>query len=147
VSCSLLELARRLVSRPSPDADAARRKDPMPKVNLADKFARITEYWSPKIAGQLNGQYVKLAKFKGEFDWHHHKKEDELFLVTKGSLIIQLRDGDVTLEEGEFYIVPAGVEHRPVANEEVHALMLEPISTLNTGNITNERTLQHLEWV
>ena len=119
----------------------------MPKVNLAQKFALITEHWSPKIAGQLNGQYVKLAKFKGEFMWHQHVNEDELFLVTKGSLTVQLRDGDVSLGEGEFFIVPAGVEHRPVAQEEVHALMLEPISTLNTGNVTNERTLQELEWI
>ena len=119
----------------------------MPKVNLQDKFGMIREYWSPKIAGQLNGQYVKLAKFKGEFVWHQHAQEDELFLVTKGTLTIQLRDGDVTLAEGEFLIVPAGVEHRPVANEEVHALMLEPISTLNTGNVTNECTLQELEWI
>ena len=86
----------------------------MPKVNLAQKFALIREYWSPKIAGQLNGQYVKLAKFKGEFMWHQHVNEDELFLVTKGSLTVQLRDGDVSLGEGEFFIVPAGVEHRPV---------------------------------
>lgn len=119
----------------------------MSKVNLAEKFQLIQEYWSPKIAGQLNGQLVKLAKFKGEFVWHHHATEDELFLVTKGSLTIQLTDGDVTLEEGEFFIVPAGVEHRPVAAEEVHALMLEPVSTLNTGNVKNERTLQDLEWI
>jgi mannose-6-phosphate isomerase-like protein (cupin superfamily) len=119
----------------------------MPKVNLAQKFRLIKEYWSPKIAGQLNGQYVKLAKFKGEFMWHRHEKEDELFLVTKGSLTIQLRDGDVSLGEGEFFIVPAGIEHRPVAQEEVHALMLEPIATLNTGNVTNKRTLQELEWI
>ena len=119
----------------------------MPKVNLQDKFGMIREYWSPKIAGQLNGQYVKLAKFKGEFVWHQHAQEDELFLVTKGTLIIQLRNGDVTLGEGEFFIVPAGVEHRPVATEEVHALILEPVSTLNTGNITDVRTLQELEWI
>ena len=119
----------------------------MPKVNLAEKFGLIDEYWSPKIAGQLNGQYVKLAKFKGEFVWHIHENEDELFLVTKGILTIQLRDADVTLGEGEFFIVPAGVEHRPVAQQEVQALMLEPISTLNTGNVTNERTLQELEWI
>jgi mannose-6-phosphate isomerase-like protein (cupin superfamily) len=119
----------------------------MPKVNLSEKFGLIREYWSPKIAGQLNGQYVKLAKFKGEFVWHQHANEDELFLVTQGTLTIQLRDADVTLAEGEFFIVPAGVEHRPVAPEEVHALMLEPISTLNTGNVTNERTLKDLEWI
>jgi mannose-6-phosphate isomerase-like protein (cupin superfamily) len=119
----------------------------MSKVNLSEKFGLINEYWSPKIAGQLNGQYVKLAKFKGEFVWHQHASEDELFLVTKGTLTIQLRDTDVTLSVGEFFIVPAGVEHRPVAPQEVHAVMLEPISTLNTGNVTNERTLKDLEWV
>ncbi len=119
----------------------------MTKVNLAEKFDLIHEYWSPKIAGQLNGQYLKLAKFKGEFIWHHHQDEDELFLVTKGKLTIQLRDGDVTLDQGEFFIVPAGVEHRPVATEDVHAIMLEPISTLNTGNVTNERTLKDLQWI
>ena len=119
----------------------------MSKVNLAEKFALIQDFWAPKIAGELNGQYVKLAKFRGEFVWHQHPNEDELFLVTHGKLTIQLRDRDVTLSEGEFYIVPAGVEHRPVAAEEVHAVMLEPISTLNTGNVTNERTRKELEWI
>jgi mannose-6-phosphate isomerase-like protein (cupin superfamily) len=119
----------------------------MPKVNLADKFDLIEEYWSPRIAGQLNGQYVKLAKLKGEFVWHHHQHEDELFLVTRGTLIIQLRDGDVTLREGEFFIVPAGVEHRPVAREEAQVLLIEPVSTRNTGNVTDERTIEDLEWI
>jgi mannose-6-phosphate isomerase-like protein (cupin superfamily) len=119
----------------------------MPKVNLADKFDRITAYWSPRIAGQLNGQYVKLVKLKGEFVWHHHQDEDELFLVTKGTLTLQLRDGDVTLREGELFIVPAGVEHRPVAREEVQAILIEPISTLNTGNVSDERTVEDLEWI
>jgi mannose-6-phosphate isomerase-like protein (cupin superfamily) len=119
----------------------------MPKVNLGQKFALIDEHWSPKIVAQLNGQHVKLAKLKGEFIWHQHAKEDELFLVTRGTLTIQLRDGDVTLGEGEFFIVPAGVEHRPVADEEVHVLLLEPVATLNTGNVTNERTRQELEWI
>jgi len=119
----------------------------MDKVNLPDKFALIQEYWSPKIAGELNGQYIKLAKFKCEFIWHHHDKEDELFLVTRGSLLIQFRDREVTLEEGEFIIVPAGVDHRPVAADEVHALLLEPISTLNTGNVTDERTLRRLDHI
>jgi mannose-6-phosphate isomerase-like protein (cupin superfamily) len=123
------------------------RRDRVPKVNLAEKFGLITEYWSPRIAGQLNGQYVKLARLKGEFVWHHHRDEDELFLVTKGTLTIQLRDGDVTLCEGEFFIVPAGVEHRPVAREEAQVLLLEPISTRNTGNVVDERTLEDLEWI
>ena len=119
----------------------------MDKVNLAEKFSLIKEYWSPRIAGQLNGQYVKLAKLKGEFVWHNHPNEDELFLVIQGNLNLQLRDGDVVLGEGEFFIVPAGVEHRPVAPEEVHVLLLEPASTLNTGNVTDERTITDLEWI
>lgn len=119
----------------------------MQKVNLAEKFGRIRDYWSPKIAAQLNGQYLKLAKFKGEFLWHRHENEDELFLVTKGSLTIQFRDGEVVLGEGEFIVVPAGVEHRPVAAEEVQAILLEPISTLNTGDVRNERTITELDWI
>jgi mannose-6-phosphate isomerase-like protein (cupin superfamily) len=119
----------------------------MHKVNLSEKFERIREYWSPKIAAQLNGQYLKLAKFKGEFPWHFHEKEDELFLVIRGSLTLQFRDGDVALEEGEFIVVPAGVEHRPVAAEEVQAILLEPISTLNTGNVHNEKTIVELDWI
>ncbi|HMK07743.1 MAG TPA: cupin domain-containing protein [Anaerolineales bacterium] len=119
----------------------------MPKVNVAEKFSLIQEYWSPRIAAELNGQYLKLAKLKGEFAWHHHANEDELFLVTKGALTIQLLDGEVELNEGEFFVVPAGVEHRPVAREEVHVLLLEPISTLNTGNVTDERTRRELEWI
>jgi mannose-6-phosphate isomerase-like protein (cupin superfamily) len=117
------------------------------KVNLSEKFDHIREYWSPKIAAELNGQYLKLAKFKGEFVWHHHDREDELFLVTKGNLTIQFRDGDVTLGEGEFIVVPAGVDHRPVAADEVQAILLEPISTLNTGNIRDERTIEELDWI
>ena len=117
----------------------------MEKVNLAEKFGRIHEYWSPKIAGELNGQFLKLAKFKGEFIWHHHEREDELFLVTQGSLQIQFRDHEVVLEEGEFVIVPAGVDHKPVAVDEVHAILLEPVSTVNTGNVPNERTLRELD--
>jgi len=119
----------------------------MQKVNLSEKFERIREYWSPKIAAQLNGQYLKLAKFKGEFPWHFHEKEDELFLVTRGRLTLQFREGEAVLEEGEFIVVPAGVEHRPVAAEEVQAILLEPISTLNTGNVRNEKTLTESEWV
>jgi mannose-6-phosphate isomerase-like protein (cupin superfamily) len=119
----------------------------MPKVNLAEKFMFIKDYWSPKIAGQLNGQYLKLVKFKGEFVWHTHPIEDELFLVIKGRFTLQLREEDVSLDEGEFFIVPAGVEHRPIAAEEVQVLLLEPISTLNTGNVTNERTVPDLEWI
>src|SRR6187549_3790026 len=117
----------------------------MEKVNLADKLARFSEHWSPKIVGELNGQHVKLAKLKGEFVWHHHDDEDELFLVIRGRLRMELRSGDITIEEGEFLVVPRGVEHRPVADEEVHVLLFEPASTLNTGNVSNERTVADLE--
>ena len=117
----------------------------MEKVNLAAKLARFSEHWSPKIVGELNGQHVKLAKLKGEFVWHHHDDEDELFLVIKGRLRMELRSGDITIEEGEFLVVPRGVEHRPVADEEVHVLLFEPASTLNTGNVSNERTVADLE--
>lgn len=109
-------------------------------INLAEKFALIEDYWSPHIAGELNDSYVKLAKLKGEFVWHHHEQEDELFLVVRGTLCIQLRDRDLWLREGEFAVIPRGVEHRPVASEEVHVLLLEPKTTVNTGNIQNERT-------
>lgn len=107
----------------------------MNKVNLAEKFNLFSEYWSPRIVGELNGQYVKLAKFKGEFVWHSHANEDELFLVIKGSLRIEFKEGAVTLNEGEFYIVPQGVEHKPVADEEAHVMLLEPKSTEQTGGV------------
>ncbi len=115
------------------------------KVNIAQKFARFSEYWAPHIVGELNDSYVKAAKLKGEFVWHKHEAEDELFLVSKGKLLIKLRDKDVWLEEGEFIIIPKGVEHKPVANEEVHVLLIEPKSTLNTGNVKNEKTLNQLK--
>jgi len=115
------------------------------KVNLAQKFALFEEYWSPKLVGELNGQQVKLVKLKGEFVWHQHAEEDELFLVLKGRLVIRLRDGEIVLHEGEFVVVPRGVEHLPVAEEEVHVLLLEPASTLNTGNVRNERTVSELQ--
>ena len=117
----------------------------MEKVNLAQKFSLFQEYWSPKIAGEINDSYIKLGKLKGEFVWHHHEAEDELFLVVKGRLLIKLRDQDIFLEEGEFVIIPRGVEHLPIAEEEAHVLLLEPKSTLNTGNIRNERTVADLE--
>ena len=110
-------------------------------VNIAEKLAEIQDYWNPHIAGDLNGQQVKLAKIKGPFVWHHHQNEDELFLVLKGVLRLELRDGTVTLKTGEFFIVPRGVEHRPVAQEEVHLLLFEPASTLNTGNVIDHRTV------
>lgn len=115
------------------------------KVNLQQKLALIGEYWCPRLVGELNGQQVKLAKLQGTFDWHHHEHEDELFLVLHGSLTIRLRAGEVVLDAGEFYIVPRGVEHQPVAEEEAHVLFFEPASTLNTGNLRNERTIETLE--
>ena len=117
----------------------------MDVVNLAEKLAKFSEHWSPKIVGELNGQHVKLAKLSGEFVWHHHEHEDELFLVLKGHLAIELRDRRVELDEGEFFIVPRGVEHRPSASVEAHVLLLEPVSTLNPGNVRDERTLDRLE--
>jgi mannose-6-phosphate isomerase-like protein (cupin superfamily) len=117
----------------------------MDKVNISEKFARFTEQWKPKIVGELNGQQVKLVKFKGPFVWHQHDNEDELFLVVKGRFRMEFRDRLVWLEEGEFLIVPRGVEHRPVAEEEAHVLLFEPASTLNTGNVRNERTVADLE--
>ncbi len=115
------------------------------KVNLAEKFSLFNDHWSPKIAGEINDAHVKLVKLKGEFVWHHHEHEDELFLVIKGRLLIKLRDRDLWLNEGEFVIIPRGVEHLPVAQEEVHVLLLEPKSTLNTGNVENERTVAELD--
>lgn len=133
------------------------------KINLAQKFSQIHEYWKPYIAGELNGQLVKLDKLKGEFVWHHHESEDEMFLVVKGRFRIEFKDNpdknennadnsvratrSVQLKEGEFIIVPRGVEHKPVADEECWILLFEPASTLNTGNVVNELTLRELEKV
>lgn len=119
----------------------------MDKINLKEKFKLFDEYWSPRIVAALNGQHVKLAKLKGTFDWHHHQQEDELFLVVAGELLIRLRDRDVRLAAGELFVVPRGVEHQPVAEEEVHVLLFEPASTLNTGNLENERTRRDLPWI
>ena len=117
----------------------------MEKVTLNQKLQLFQEQWKPKIVGELNGQMVKLVKFQGPFVWHHHEQEDEMFLVIKGRFRMEFRDRQVWLEEGEFLIVPRGVEHRPVADEEAHVLLFEPASVLNTGNVTNERTVQILE--
>ena len=117
----------------------------MKKVNLADKFALFSEHWSPKVVGELNGQEVKLAKLQGEFIWHRHDEADELFLVHKGSIKIELRDETVTLAEGEFFIVPRGIEHKPVADSEAEVLLFEPKSTLNTGQHKSERTVMNPE--
>ena len=119
----------------------------MEKVNIAQKFEQIQEYWKPYIAAELNGQAVKLDKLKGEFIWHHHENEDEMFLVVKGRFRMEFRDGHVWIEEGEFIVVPRGVEHRPVAEEEAWIMLFEPASTLNTGNVVNEMTLRELERV
>lgn len=115
------------------------------KVNLAQKFNLFSDHWNPKVAGELNDSHVKLVKVKGEFVWHHHDNEDELFLVVKGKLVIRLQDGDVELNEGEFVIIPRGVEHQPYAEEEAHLLLLEPKSTLNTGNVQGEQTVTDLQ--
>ena len=117
----------------------------MEKVNLAEKFSLFTDYCNPRIIGELNGQHVKAVKLKGEFVWHSHEHEDELFLVVKGKFNMELRDMVVTIDEGEFFIVPRGVEHKPVADEEVHILLFEPATTLNTGDVQNELTRRTLE--
>jgi len=117
----------------------------MEKINLSEKFSLINDYWNPRIAGELNGQQVKLVKFKGPFDWHHHESEDELFYVVKGSFDMEFRDKTLTVHEGEFLIVPKMVEHHPNAKEEVEVMLFEPASTLNTGNLINEKTLTNLK--
>ena len=110
----------------------------MEKINLAEKFALINEHWRPKVVGELNGQEVKLVKFQGEFPWHHHENEDEMFMAMKGNFRIEFRDRTVELNEGEFVIVPRGIEHRPVADEEVEVLLFEPANLKNTGNVEDE---------
>lgn len=115
-------------------------------VNLAQKFGLFQDFWHPRIAGELNDSYLKLVKMRGEFIWHRHETEDELFLVVKGSLLIRLRDGDLRIEEGEFAIIPRGVEHCPAASEEVQVVLLEPKSTLNTGDVNSERTVAP-DWI
>ena len=113
----------------------------MEKVNVANKLSLINEHYQPKIVGELNGQHVKLVKFQGEFIWHHHKDEDEMFYVIRGSFDMELRDKTITLNQGEFIVIPRGIEHRPVAHQEVEVMLFEPATTLNTGNIVNERTV------
>jgi mannose-6-phosphate isomerase-like protein (cupin superfamily) len=115
------------------------------KVNVADKFSRIADRWSPKIIGELNDFYVKAVKLKGEFVWHHHDTEDELFYVVKGHLVIKLRDGEVVLDPGEFAVIPHEVEHLPIADDETEVLLLEPKTTVNTGTVVGERTVATLE--
>ena len=117
----------------------------MDKVNLSEKLARFTAHWQPKIVGELNGQHLKLVKFQGEFVWHSHEHEDEMFLVVRGRFRMELRDRTIELNEGELLIVPRGVEHRPKADDEVAVLLFEPAGTLNTGNVHDERTVERLE--
>lgn len=117
------------------------------KVNLKEKFELFKDHWTPKIIGELNGQQVKLAKLQGEFVWHNHQEEDELFLVIKGSLKIEFRDKTITLNEGEMYIVPKGVEHNPIAEEEVWVLLFEPATTKHTGEVKAELTQNKLDWI
>jgi mannose-6-phosphate isomerase-like protein (cupin superfamily) len=117
----------------------------MEKINLAEKFSLFSDYWNPKIVGELNGQMVKLVKFKGPFVWHHHEFEDELFYVVKGSFDMEFRDKTIAINEGEFIVVPRGVEHRPNAKEEVQVMLFEPATTLNTGNTENEITVKELQ--
>jgi mannose-6-phosphate isomerase-like protein (cupin superfamily) len=117
----------------------------MERIRLTDKLDHIREYWEPKIVAELNGQHVKLAKIAGEFIWHSHEQEDELFLVLRGRMTMEFRDRKVALEPGDVLVVPRGVEHRPVAEEETHILMFEPAGTLNTGNVRDERTRERLE--
>jgi mannose-6-phosphate isomerase-like protein (cupin superfamily) len=117
----------------------------MEKINIAEKLSQFNDHWNPRIIGELNGQQVKATKLKGEFFFHHHENEDEMFLIIKGTLKMEFRDKTVSIKAGEFIIVPRGVEHKPIAEEEVELLLFEPASTLNTGNITNERTKANLE--
>ena len=117
----------------------------MEKINLEQKYSLFHEFWSPKIVGELNDSYIKLAKLKGDFDWHHHDQEDELFLVVKGQLTIKFRDREVSLGAGELIVIPKGVDHLPVAAEEVQVMLIEPKGTLNTGNVITEKTKEDLE--
>ena len=117
----------------------------MQSVNLKEKFDLIDEYWSPRLLGELNGQAVKIAKLKGEFIWHHHENEDEMFFVVEGELTIKLRDEDIVLKKNEFFIIPRGVEHKPVAKDEVLVMMFEPLSTINTGNVESDITIKEIE--
>jgi len=119
----------------------------MEKVNLQEKFDLFDEFWTPKVVGELNGQYVKLAKTEGEFVWHKHDDEDEFFLVVQGKLTIKMRDRDIHLEPGEFFIVPRGIDHKPVSEQEAHVLVFEPKATKHTGNIESEITVKKFDWI
>jgi mannose-6-phosphate isomerase-like protein (cupin superfamily) len=126
---------------------AGAKKNFMEKINLKEKFDLFEDQWNPRILGQVNDTYIKAAKLQGEFVWHQHENEDEMFLVVSGSLLMRFRDRDIRVEAGEFIIVPKGVEHLPVAEEEAHILLIEPKTTLNTGNLRNERTVERLQHI
>ena len=119
----------------------------MNKINFAEKFSLFNETWTPKLVGELNGQHVKLAKIKGEFVWHTHDNADEMFLVIKGCITIEMRDQQIDINEGEFFIVPRGVEHRPTAVDEAHIMLFEPAGTVNTGAVEHEHTVRDPEWI
>jgi len=119
----------------------------MDKVNLSEKFNLFRDHWNPRIVGEVNDCYLKVVKFKGDFVWHHHDQEDEMFMVINGSFVMKLEDRDVELNEGEFIVIPRGVEHMPVADEEVEVLLIEPKTTLNTGNLKNDRTVEVLQQI
>ena len=119
----------------------------MEKINLAEKLGKFSAHWSPRIVAELNGQHVKLVKFRGEFVWHQHEHEDELFYVVRGSFRMELRDRTVELREGEMFVVPRGVEHRPVADEEVAVMLFEPAATVNTGNAGGDKTVAKPDWI
>lgn len=119
----------------------------MEKVNLAEKFNLFQDHWNPRIVGEVNDCYLKVVRFKGDFVWHHHDQEDEMFMVIKGRFVMKLEDRDIQLEQGEFIVIPRGVEHKPVADEEVEVLLIEPKTTLNTGNLKNERTVEVLQQI
>src|SRR5690349_4725428 len=134
-----------LAARPPPERPEGGTTMSLERVDIAESFARFSEQWSPKIVGELNGQMVKLVRFQGEFVWHRHEREDEMFLVVAGEFRMELRDGTIDLKPGQFLIVPRGVEHRPVAEREAQVMLFEPATTLNTGDVRNERTLERLE--
>ncbi len=119
----------------------------MESINIAEKYGKFTAHWTPKIIAESNGQLVKLAKLKGDFIWHNHEAEDELFMIMKGVLTIEFRDKSITLKEGEMIVVPKGVDHRPKAEEEAWVLLVEPVSTYHTGNVKSERTVENQEWI
>ncbi len=141
-----LSRGQRLSPR-DPSARQEREGIPAERINLQDKLTKVAAYWDPKILAQVNDSYIKLVKVKGEYVWHHHEREDELFLVLRGRMTVQFRDGDVPLGDGELVVVPRGIEHRPVSRDGADVLLIEPTSTLNTGNVREARTKERLDWI